>query len=139
MLGCISFFVILAWKFFPLQVWRKPILLEWQFLVREGFSIASYSAPPSFLYSPFCKGTHYYGGRGLVWKATWVTKISSQSLPWGHSSISCVRKKSFLGHSDITPEKPITFQISAVLFLTYLTMSCRKTHRSSLAHNFISH
>lgn len=93
----------------------------------------------SFLYTPFCKGTHYYGGRGLVWKATWVTKVWSQSLPWGHSSISCVRKKSFLGHSDITPEKPITFQISAVLFLTYLTMSCRKTHRSSLAHNFISH
>lgn len=31
-------------KFFPRQVWRKPILWEWQFLVREGFSTASYSA-----------------------------------------------------------------------------------------------
>lgn len=30
-------------KFFPRQVWRKPILLEWQFLVRED-ATASYSA-----------------------------------------------------------------------------------------------
>lgn len=56
-----------------------------------------YSAPSFFLCFTFCNRAHYQGDRGLVSKATWVTKISSQWFPSGHSYIFCVcvRKKIF--------------------------------------------
>lgn len=76
---------------------QKTSLLKVHFLHYNSHSLFYCFIFCSFilLCSTFCNRAHYQGDRGLVSKATWVTKISSQWFPSGHSYIFCVRKKIF--------------------------------------------